>query len=78
MKEIKFFLHSDFITPISEPDISNISVGSNILCLKYQRFTPSGCKPMRSRNFEFRKKAKFVRFRIDEKDSKLKSRSIFY
>ena len=37
-----------------------ISVISNSLSLKYQKFTESGCKDIEIRNFEFVTKAQFL------------------
>ena len=40
------------------------SVKTNFLCLKYQRFTPSDCKYIKFRKFEFEERLNFFDFLI--------------
>ena len=61
-----FATNSDFLIPLSlQPNVLDlryfiISVGSNSLSLKYQRFNPSGCKDIGIRKISFEAKTQLL------------------
>ena len=57
-----FATNFDLLVPLSwQPNVRYLnSVRSNNLILKYQRFTPSGCKDLKIRKLKFVTKTQFL------------------